>query len=435
MYKIITLIFLIFTLTKCSDNSPKAKIRRYILYDVNPGEGFNLRRDVYMRMAIFIHNLSNKSEFDWHLVLPPWNKLWHWRNDLHASYQWNIFFDIPSLQLFAPVIELEDFISDYSKEIDEAYVLQHFPDFYSWTEGKEIDWSERWNYSECRNSHRNESDETFFFFDGRITTKHFRCISFHGTSGFLQSVVSSTNARAVMFDRAEIVTHMLYGDSDYWTCRRSMRFAKRLVEVASNYRAAHLNSSDVNDGTIRPVDFRDETPQRSAKGGPYLSVHLRRQEFKVGHPDAVPTIHETVQQIKKHLNDLGLNTVFVATDATEQEYIRIKSMLHADNLFAIRFLDTIPNNKTFKDAELAIIDQIIASHAKYFVGTYESTFTYRIQEEREVLGFLPETTFNRFCSTSIKENCVNPTKWLIEFPEDESRHSSHTINYRKSDEL
>ena len=27
---------------------------RYVLYDVNPGEGFNLRRDVYMRMAVFV---------------------------------------------------------------------------------------------------------------------------------------------------------------------------------------------------------------------------------------------------------------------------------------------------------------------------------------------------------------------------------------------
>ena len=27
---------------------------KYILYDINPGEGFNLRRDVYMRMAVFV---------------------------------------------------------------------------------------------------------------------------------------------------------------------------------------------------------------------------------------------------------------------------------------------------------------------------------------------------------------------------------------------
>ena len=33
-----------------SDKSPT----KYILYDINPGEGFNLRRDVYMRMAVFV---------------------------------------------------------------------------------------------------------------------------------------------------------------------------------------------------------------------------------------------------------------------------------------------------------------------------------------------------------------------------------------------
>jgi len=33
--------------------SPDERPSRYILYDVNPGEGFNLRRDVYMRLAVF----------------------------------------------------------------------------------------------------------------------------------------------------------------------------------------------------------------------------------------------------------------------------------------------------------------------------------------------------------------------------------------------
>ena len=36
----------------------KKKPVRYILYDVNPGEGFNLRRDVYMRMAVFVKKLN-----------------------------------------------------------------------------------------------------------------------------------------------------------------------------------------------------------------------------------------------------------------------------------------------------------------------------------------------------------------------------------------
>lgn len=42
------------------------KTDRYLLYDVNPGEGFNLRRDVYMRMALLARRLRNQG--DWILV-------------------------------------------------------------------------------------------------------------------------------------------------------------------------------------------------------------------------------------------------------------------------------------------------------------------------------------------------------------------------------
>lgn len=34
--------------------------RRYLLYDVNPGEGFNLRRDVYMRVANTVRQLRER---------------------------------------------------------------------------------------------------------------------------------------------------------------------------------------------------------------------------------------------------------------------------------------------------------------------------------------------------------------------------------------
>ena len=31
---------------------------KYILFEVNHGEGFNLRRDVYMRIAVFVKKLN-----------------------------------------------------------------------------------------------------------------------------------------------------------------------------------------------------------------------------------------------------------------------------------------------------------------------------------------------------------------------------------------
>lgn len=41
-----------------------------------------------------------------------------------------------------------------------------------------------------------------------------------------------------------------------------------------------------------------------------------------------------------------------------------------------------------------------------------STFSFRIHEEREILGFDPKTTYNRFCGDSEKE-CEQPTHWKI----------------------
>lgn len=67
----------------------------------------------------------------------------------------------------------------------------------------------------------------------------------------------------------------------------------------------------------------------------------------------------------------------------------------------------------FKDGGVAIIDQIICSHARYFVGTAESTFSFRIQEEREILGFPVKTTFNALCNDA--NVCPKPSVWKIVF--------------------
>lgn len=79
------------------------------MYDVNPGEGFNLRRDVYIRLANLVHFL-NEAE-PWVLVLPPWGGLYHWQSDIvQEKLPWSHFFDIPSLKFHIPVIEFEEFL-------------------------------------------------------------------------------------------------------------------------------------------------------------------------------------------------------------------------------------------------------------------------------------------------------------------------------------
>lgn len=84
---------------------------RYLLYDVNPPEGFNLRRDVYIRVASLLKTLLKTEE--WVLVLPPWGRLYHWQSpDIpQVRIPWSEFFDLPSLNKNIPVIEYEQFIA------------------------------------------------------------------------------------------------------------------------------------------------------------------------------------------------------------------------------------------------------------------------------------------------------------------------------------
>lgn len=76
---------------------------------------------------------------------------------------------------------------------------------------------------------------------------------------------------------------------------------------------------------------------------------------------------------------------------------------------------SMEQKKRIKDGGVAIIDQIICSHAQYFIGTYESTFTYRIYEEREIMGFSKNSTFNTFCKNDDASdgNCEKNSVWLI----------------------
>lgn len=91
---------------------------RYLLYEVNPGEGFNLRRDVYMRMANLVKVLNDDVNSWWTLVLAPWSRLYHWRsNVLQQQIPWGTFFDIDSLSRHVPVMEFVEFLNGNFHEL------------------------------------------------------------------------------------------------------------------------------------------------------------------------------------------------------------------------------------------------------------------------------------------------------------------------------
>lgn len=385
---------------------------RYMFYDVNPPEGFNLRRDVFMRFAIFARKLSKSSDPKLHnfqLVLPPWSNLHHWKHTEEPEHlPWSLFFDLGSLQKFSPVIEMHQFFTNLERNygyvrIEDVYVLQHYEDMFS--SGK---FEEKMNISSCV-----KEPTTNFYYYQNVTSNNIRCLSFHGHTSQLTKILKETNAQSIYFDHGEVALHDRFGDSIYWQCRRSMRFNKELVQISNDYRQRFLNSTDITDKTELPLDWRDEKQHRDAIGGPYLSVHLRRRDFVWGRPKQTPSIEYTAEQIREKLMELALDTVFIATDSPPNEFEELKSFLTPDiNVF--RFKPNKEVKKRYKDGGIAIIEQIICSHARYFIGTYESTFSFRIQEEREIMGFPEETTFNRLCGNDESESsCEKTTKWKI----------------------
>ncbi|XP_018347461.1 PREDICTED: GDP-fucose protein O-fucosyltransferase 2 [Trachymyrmex septentrionalis] len=393
--------------------------KRYILYDVNPAEGFNLRRDVYIRIAVFLRKLIERNkEFQWQLILPPWGNLYHWRSRNIGSQErlpWGTFFDITSLQLYIPVIEMYEFVEEYScgnreVQLDRLYILQNDEEMFK--TGKFEDKNELIDCDHNSLRYHKLKQHMYtgpFWGYSNITARDVKCLKFHGMAQDLSQNLMPTRYRSVMFDRMEIALHDEYGSKEYWRARRSMRYSSELYDIAEDYRKTFLNSMNENDNTERPADWTKEKNRRNAKGGPYLAVHLRRRDFIMAHKASVPTIMNTALQLQKRMAKLGLTLLFIATDAEQYEFEELKLYLPQYKVMKYVPSDYVINK--FKDGGVAIIDQIICSYARYFIGTHESTFTFRIQEDREIIGFPSDTTFNKLCKTN--EDCTIDGFWSI----------------------
>ncbi|KAJ0169771.1 hypothetical protein K1T71_014377 [Dendrolimus kikuchii] len=375
----------------CPDSTQDINEQKYIFYDVNPPEGFNLRRDVYMRFAIMLTEAHKRGKIkDWSLVLPPWYNLYHWKSSSHKSKPapWGHFFDINSLKSYAPVVEMYELFSNMTSKsliIDTLYVLQNFENAF-----ENGDFRDKWELKgPC-------------YYDGNywgyknITAKEVLCVNFQGSIYMLQNLISiHSTDKKVMFSHGEIPLHDSYGTKQYWDCRKSMKFNTELIAIAKSYISKHFDCNNT---------VHCQT---------YISVHWRRQDFARYRKKEVPSITGTALQINKAIstNIPDIRKIFIATDASEQETNELETKLNKLG-YVVKFY--VPNTEFLnkhKDGEIAIIEQIICSYAAFFIGTHESTFSFRIQEEREIMGFDSRTTFNRLCPDS--GVCEKPAKWTI----------------------
>jgi peptide-O-fucosyltransferase len=186
----------------------------------------------------------------------------------------------------------------------------------------------------------------------------------------------------------------------------------------NRFRTEYLNSTDIDDRTVLIDDWTKMKHQRGhALGGPYLGIHLRRRDYVKARPGHVPSLEHAAKQVCYHLLRLNLSLAFIATDADENEIDELRQHVsQICNISANQILTYRPDEKILGkilDGGKAIVDQWICAHARYFIGSYESTFSFRIQEDREIFGFTQDLTFNRLCGDHEGITCEKPSIWSI----------------------
>jgi len=326
--------------------------RRYLLYDIPAAEGFNLRRDVLTRALLLTEDLGS----GWTLVLPPFHRMFHWRNDEPGdTMPWRAFLDLSRVSERVPLIEFADYVRTHGARVDRVLHL---------VTGPLDDKGARLEARDC--AALPPFGPRFFGGTTTIDAAARECRFLLAPYRALEPVLAALPGDSVLVDGLQIgYWDDTYGGARYWAMRERMQFAAPLVREADRFIA-------------------------SAFGGtPYLAVHVRRGDF-LATPRPHPSLDDVVGQVAAAQKRTGLTRLFLATDGSDADVAYLRARL----TFA-RY--TPPAGLAMTDGGIAILDQIVATRAAHFIGTEGSTFTRVIMEDREIAGRDPASTYDVLC--------------------------------------
>ena len=177
------------------------------------------------------------------------------------------------------------------------------------------------------------------------------------------------------------------GKARFWDERRHLHYASPIQEAALAFIQSKMSAEAAADA--------------AGQGGPgtgFVSLHWRRKDFESHHAATYTTAAEVAATLLKYCNEQGVYTVFLATDGSEDEVAALRRALGAAVSADCAERQASGENRSCPAAELvtydhsfkpdfnpmqsALVEQLIASKGRVFLGTHHSTFSLEVHFER-----------------------------------------------------
>ncbi|CAE8653272.1 unnamed protein product [Polarella glacialis] len=378
--------------TKVADTGSQ----RYLLYDTRVHVSFAAQVEVlFLAMAIVL-DLNRRLDAScgndgsalchrWTLVLPPWCSVPHWYSEFPAAgIRWKDLFDVKQLRKEVPVVEFEDFSRQSGGASADLGVVMTPSSASSRLKGGKGDFlgfAEQVQACEANGQQlpqpgrKSKSVVYSGYCDSDIALAGYRC-------GVLRSGSS----------HEALVDLVVASAGERSSGRRTARSVLLKHLDGAGLHAPHGSYSKKFHPALRPAGALRKAAAAFAEDAlgraPYLGVHLRRNEFVVMHPETTPDAVAAAARINWLLKELGLEQVFVATDALpgfrEELRSRVKAALY---FFAPDDGAILPDVKG--QEELIVLQ--VAAKARHFIGSAGSAFSAAVRRERQHLG-LPKAS-------------------------------------------
>ncbi|CAA9987362.1 GDP-fucose protein O-fucosyltransferase 2, putative [Plasmodium knowlesi strain H] len=349
------------------------KKKKYILYDVNLGEGFNLQKEVLYRVALAVYYLNQEVRTQVHyLVLPPWCYLTHWgREKKHNRIKWSVFFNMKVLQNVIPVIEYTEYEKEFGPHADYILSYRHFiGDWSKMNEKKsfqflDIEKCHVENYKLKKNLCKNCDYKYSVVYSGNcanVKGKKTECLEFFFITSYF---VSSTLSDIFHYDIDSVL--IKHGSNIL------VSFVNELVEA---------NLEDVLPYSEDLINEGNQFVEKNFKSNNnYISCHLRYTDFRKISTYDVSPIEISLLKLLYIMFLRKSSIIFVSTDEKKQ----VKKVIDRQFSQYKNFFFFYENEK-LHTGQVAIIDQWICIRSGTFVGNIFSRFSMHIKWERSLIG-------------------------------------------------